>query len=196
MSLLFTVEAKIVKPSVETLLLYPFSEIWERDNLTGKQHAIEDFTYIEFVTSVQKTNPYSGYSEAERKVKVKEQIISLTRTDWVEDELIVLGMEALIKFQQEASVTYNYYMSAKKAADTLQDFFNNLDMTELNPKTGLLMHKPKDITSALNDTSKLLENLNTLRDKVDNEIFEEIKNRAQKVISPFADASSIPKRRK
>lgn len=194
MSLLFTVEAKIVKPNVETLLMYPFTEIWERDTLTGKQHAIEDFTYIEFVASVQKTNPYSGYTEDQRRTKVKEQIISPTRTDWSEDELIQLGIAELIKFQKEASVTYNYYMSAKNAADRLQDFFNNLDMNELNIKTGLPLYKPKDITSALNDTSKVLENLNTLRDKVDNEIFEEIKNRAQKVVSPFADPSSLNKR--
>lgn len=193
MSLLFTVEAKIVKPNIETLLMYPFTEIWERDTTIGKHHAIEDFTYIEFVASVQKSNPYSGYAEEIRRTKVREQIISVTREDWSEDELIQLGIAELIKFQKEASVTYNYYMSAKNAADKLQDFFNDLDMKELNIKTGLPLYKPKEITSALNDTSKVLENLNTLRDKVDNEIFEEIKNRAQKVISPFADPSSLNK---
>lgn len=194
MSLLFTVEAKIVKPNVETLLIYPFTEIWERDTTTGKHHAIEDFTYIEFVASVQKSNPYSGYGETERKKKVREQIISITREDWQEDELIQLGIQTLIKFQQEASVTYNYYMAAKQAADKMQTFFTTFDMEEVNTRSGTPLYKPKDITSALNDTSKVLENLNNLRDKVDNEIFEEIKNRAQKVVSPFADPSSLKRR--
>lgn len=194
MSLLFTVEAKIVKPNIETLLLFPFTEIWERDTTTGKHHAIEDFTYIEFVASVQKSNPYSGYAENVRRAKVKEQIISVTREDWVEDELIQLGIQNLLDFQKNASVTYNYYMSAKQAAEKMQDFFNNFSMHDVNLKSGMPLYKPREITSALLDTSKVLENLNTLRDKVDNEIFEEIKSRAQKVISPFADPSSLTKK--
>lgn len=189
MSLLFTVEAKIVQPSIETLLISPFKEIWERDITEDKRYAIEDFAYMEFVTSVQKSNVYSGYSEDTKKEKVKKDIIS--REDWQEDALIIKGMVEIIKFQKEASVTYNYYMSAKIAAEKLQDFFNDFAMDAVNVKSGMPLYKPKDITTALNDTSKILENLNTLRDKVDNELFEEIKSRAGKEISIFAKPESL-----
>ena len=54
MSLLFTIESKIVKPYTETLLISPFREIWERDTNAGKFTAIDEFTYIEFMTSVKK----------------------------------------------------------------------------------------------------------------------------------------------
>lgn len=191
MSLLFIVENKIVKPTTQTLLIHPFSEIWERDTSSTKQHAIEDFAYIEFMTSVQKVNPYSGYSEQERKKHILKDIISPTRTDWVEDDLIKMGMLKVVEFQRNASVTYNYYMSAKAAAEKMQEFFNTFDMTQCNLKTGAPIYKPKDITSALNDTAKVLENLNTLRDKVDNELFEAVKNRGQKEVSPLADPNSI-----
>ncbi len=97
----------------------------------------------------------------------------------------------MILFQKEASVTYNYYMSAKIAAEKIQDFFNTFDMKLVNLKTGLPLYKPKEITSTLIDTSKVLENLNTLKDKVDTEIFEEVKNRGQKIVSPFADPNSL-----
>lgn len=189
MSLLFTVENKIVRPNTETLLIFPFSEIWDRDLLPGKQLAIEDFAYIEFVTSSKKSNPYAGYAENVRKEKVKSDII--TRPDWEEDDMIKLGIEKMIKFQKEASVTYNYYMSAKYAAEKIQDFFNTFDMKMVNLKTGLPLYKPKEITSTLIDTSKVLENLNNLKDKVDTEIFEEVKNRGQKVVSLFADPNSL-----
>ena len=53
MSLLFTIESKIVKPYTETLLISPFREIWERDTNAGKFTAIDEFTYIEFMTSVK-----------------------------------------------------------------------------------------------------------------------------------------------
>lgn len=190
MSLLFTVESKVVSPTTETLLIFPFREIWERDDSKDKRHAIEDFSYIEFMASIQKSNPYSGYPENQRPEKIIKDII--TRAEWdQEDPLLLAGIEKLKEFQAEASVTYNYYMAAKSAAEKMQHFFINFSMSDVNLRTGAPIFKPKDITSALNDTSRVLENLNTLREKVDNEVFEEVKKRGQKIVSPFADPTSL-----
>jgi hypothetical protein len=190
MSLLFTVESKVVSPTTEALLIFPFREIWERDSSKDKRYAIEDLSYIEFMASVQKSNPYSGYPEHQRPEKIIKDII--TRAEWdQEDPLFLVGIEKLKQFQAEASVTYNYYMSAKVAAEEMQQFFINFRMNQTNERTGALIFKPKDITSALLDTSRVLENLNTLREKVDNEIFEEVKKKGQKIVSPFADPSSL-----
>lgn len=190
MSLLFTVESKIVSPKVESLLIFPFKDIWERDDSKDKRYAIEDFSYIEFMASIQKSNPYSGYPEHERSSKIIKDII--TRAEWDEnDTLIQAGIAKLKQFQAEASVTYNYYMAAKNAAEKMQLFFTTFSMADVNLRTGAPIYKPKDITSALNDTSRVLENLNSLREKVDNEIFEEVKKKGQKIVSPFADPSSL-----
>ena len=190
MSLLFTVESKVVSPSTETLLIFPFREIWERDDSKDKRYAIEDFSYIEFMASIQKSNPYSGYPENQRPEKIIKDII--TRAEWdQEDPLLLAGIVKLKEFQAEASVTYNYYMAAKSAAEKMQQFFINFSMSDVNLRTGAPIFKPKDITSALNDTSRVLENLNTLREKVDNEIFEEVKKKGQKIVSPFADPNSL-----
>ena len=190
MSLLFTVESKVVSPTTESLLIFPFREIWERDDSKDKRFAIEDFSYIEFMASIQKSNPYSGYPENERPGKIIKDII--TRDEWDEtDPLIQAGIAKLKQFQAEASVTYNYYMAAKNAAEKMQLFFTTFSMADVNLRTGAPIYKPKDITSALNDTSRVLENLNTLREKVDNEVFEEVKKKGQKIVSPFADPSSL-----
>jgi len=189
MAILFIVEGRIVKPNVETLLVSPFKEIWERDETSTKDHAIEDFSYMEFCTSELESNPFSGYNLDIRERKVREQII--TRENWEEDEFILAGKASIIQFQKEASATYTYYMSARAAAEKMQDFFNTFDMGAVNFKTGALIYKPKEITSALIDTAKVLENLQTLKKKVDAELFDEIKNKAQKVISPFANPSSL-----
>jgi len=190
MSLLFTVESKVVSPTTQVLLIPPFKEIWERDTTKDKRYAIEDFSYIEFMASIQKSNPYSGYAEHQRPEKIIKDII--TREDWdQEDPLLIQGIAKLKEFQAEASVTYNYYMAAKSAAEKMQQFFIGFSMSDVNLRTGAPIFKPKDITSALNDTSRVLENLNTLREKVDNEVFEEIKNKGQKIVSPFADPNSL-----
>jgi hypothetical protein len=190
MSLLFTVQSKVVSPTTESLLIFPFREIWERDDSKDKRFAIEDLSYIEFMASIQKSNPYSGYPENERPSKIIKDII--TRAEWDQtDPLIQAGIIKLKEFQAEASVTYNYYMAAKSAAEKMQHFFINFSMSDVNLRTGAPIFKPKDITSALNDTSRVLENLNTLREKVDNEIFEEVKKKGQKVVSPLANPSSL-----
>lgn len=189
MSLLFTVENKAVIPYPETLLVSPFKEIWDRDKTKDKRYATEEFTYIEFVTSQKKSNPYAGYDDSKRAAKVHEDVI--TRTDWHPDSLVKAGIEKMVEFQKEASVTYTYYMSCRKAAEELKNFFTTVDMTMTNERTGNPVYKPKDITSALNDVNNITNNLNSLKEKVEQELYESTKTKGQKTISPFAEGLQI-----
>ena len=189
MSLLFTIESKIVKPYTETLLISPFREIWERDTNAGKFTAIDEFTYIEFMTSVKKSNPYRGYTPEERS---KRLAVDIMKHELYEpDELVKKGMEVLVEFQQTASPTYNYYMSAKRAIYKIQTFFDTFDLSEKNEKTGMPLYKPKDVTTTVNDTEKVLQNLSALQEKVDNELFETTKTKGQKIVSPFANPDTL-----
>lgn len=189
MAFLFTVTEKTVSPNAETLLIEPFKTIWNRDTDKQKRNAIEDFAYIEFLSSMKKSNPYRQYPEKEKPSKVKEAVI--TRPDWEPDTLIEEAIYVMNKFQKEASSTFNYYKAAKIAAEKMQDFFNNVDINTVNKKTLNPIYKPRDITSALNDTEKVLSNLKTLEKKVEEELYEETKNRSNKEISFFADPESL-----
>jgi len=189
MSLLFKVEKKHVIPHTETLMISPFKEIWERDSTEYKKFAIEELSYIEFMGSIMKSNPYSGYNKDKKEPKIREDIIS--REDWSPDEFVSKGIEKLKEMQRDGSPTYNYFMSAKTAAEKMQDFFESFNMTDVNIKTGNPLYKPRDITSALNDTSKVLQNLNDLKEKVDNEVYEMTKNKGQKIVSPFANPETL-----
>jgi hypothetical protein len=189
MSFLFKIEGKLIFPNEETLLIEPFKTIWKRDKSKNKEFAIEDFAYIEFMTSMKKSNPYKQYPEERKEKVILEEII--TRKDWTPDDLIKEGIDKLIKFQKEASTTYNYYIAAKTAAEGMQKFFLEVDVTEVNEKTRNPIYKPRDITSALNDTEKVLSNLKALEKKVEEELYEETKNRSDKQISPFANRNSL-----
>lgn len=189
MSLLFTVEGKRVSPTVETLMTPPFKEIWERDDSPNKEVAKQELTYVEFVTSMKKTNPYAGYPEDRKPQKIKEDIMH--DPDWVPDALVRSAINKVRKFQDEASLTYSYYMSAKSGAEKMIDFFNNFDMSEVNQKTMNPVYKPRDITSALNDTAKVLENLNSLKEKVEQELFESTRKKGDKPVSHFAKRESL-----
>ena len=78
-----------------------------------------------------------------------------------------------------------------KARDELEKFLTNLDMEDIDPKSGKPLWKPKEITSAMMDIPKLTSSLNDLKKKVEEEVYEEVKTRANKTISAFADPSSI-----
>lgn len=189
MSYLFTIENQIVRPNIETLLVSPFKEIWERDTDSHKAMAIKEFTVIEFMSSVKKTNPYRGYDTEERKRRLKKDIMQ--DENYVPDDLVLAGIEYLIDHQRNGSASYNYYMSARKAAEKLRKFFDTFEMTTVNLKTGLPIYKPKEITTSLIDTAKVIENLSALEEKVNNEIYETAKNKGQKTISVFANPETL-----
>ena len=82
-------------------------------------------------------------------------------------------------------------MSAKRAIYKIQTFFDTFDLNAVNEKTGMPLYKPKDVTTTVNDTEKVLQNLSTLQEKVDNELFETTKTKGQKIVSPFANPDTL-----
>ncbi len=188
MSWIFTIENRIVKPQLETLMIQPFKEIWERDHSEHKAQAMLEFSYIEFMVSVKKTNPYVGYSPEERHARVLKDVMGGSYTP---DEVVERAMEWLVDHQYKASASLRYYQSARKAANKLEHFFNNFDMEATNARSGAPMYSPKMITSALADTETVLQKLDAIEQKVINEIFESVKTKADKKISPFANPESL-----
>lgn len=182
MAYLFVTENGVAKPNTETLLISPFKEIWERDLTPDKEQAIKEFTFIEFMTSKKKTNPYAGYSDEMRLEKLKQMMFS---ENWEMDNQVEQALAKIVEFQKDASPTYQYYISASKAAEKMRTFFNEFDINERNERNGSPIYKPSDITRALNDTDKVLQNLHSMKEKVEQELFEQTKTRSNKTISPF-----------
>lgn len=186
---LFTVEDRTVRPTTEALLVSPFKEIWERDTHPNKTVAIQEFSYIEFMTSLKATNPYKGYAEEVRKIKLVQMIFQ--GDDWEPDELVTQGMKLVSDFQTEASDGYNFFMSAKNAVRKLEDFFNGFDMNDVSERSGMPLYKPKDITNALKDTEDVIQKLDKLAKKVEEELFDKVVTKANKEVSPFADPDRV-----
>ena len=189
MALLFVIEGRKVTPNAETLLISPFKDIWERDKSKDKKVAIAELTYIEFMTSMLESNPYKQYTEERKPVKIKEEIIFMK--SWKPDKFIKQAMDKIVLFQTEGSTNYSYYIAAKRAAEKMKTFFLEVDITERNIKTGNPIYKPKDLTAALNDTERTLNTLKNLEKKVQEELYETIKTKADKKISIFANPSSL-----
>lgn len=188
MSYLFKIENSRVYPEPEILLIDPFKEIWARDESTNKFMALNEFSYIEFMTSMLKSNPYRQYPE-DRKHDVIKEGLGLPNK-WKPDFLVKDGLNYMKKIQQEGSSTYRYYLASKVAVEKLESTFINLDMNELTDK-GAFRYKPKDITTALNDTEKILSSLKALEKKVNEEIYEDTKTKSTVKLSVFSNDNLI-----
>lgn len=189
MAFLFTVSEKTVTPTVEALMVSPFKEIWERDGTKQKTRAISEFTFIEFMTSQKKTNPYRGYTDGQREKKIVSMLFP--GEEWTPDDLVKEGIQMMDDFQYNASPTYGYYMAARKGAEKLKKFFLTFDMNEVNARNGNPIYKPRDITSALKDTEDVLMKLNKLEKKVEEELYDKTVTKANKEISEFANPESM-----
>lgn len=186
MAYLFDIVGNKAKPVVEALLIYPFKDIWSRDSSSGKSMAIKEFTFIEFMGSIKPTNPYLGYSEDERRVMLCKDIFNGQRKDIMlrKDKVVEDGVEFIKDLQHNGSPTYRYYVANLEGANKLRKFFLEFDMNEKTDK-GVPVYKPADITRALNDADKILNNLSSMKTRVEKEIFDMVKARANKTINYF-----------
>ena len=188
MSFLFQINGNSVYPQPETLLVYPFNEIWERDTSPKKEVAIKEMGYIEFSVSMLKSNPYREYNEDRKDSVLKQEVVRIQ--GWEPDDLVKEGIE-FIRNKQKELISYRYWESNKKAIEKMIEFFNEFDINEKNLKTLNPIYKPKDITGAVIDAEKTLSMINALKAKVDEEVYDTLKTKADKVISPFAKPGSL-----
>lgn len=182
---IFVVEGTVVKPTEHALLLYPYSEIWDRDPDPSKANAIRDFKYIEFSCSYKKSNPFKGYDEEIRKQKIIESVYQDDADTFEEDDLIIRGIELYEEFRLEASPTIKYFLAAKLGAEKMMKWLKDFDMTDTNDRTGAPLYKPREITSALKDTYDVMKTLDALESKVFEQIFEHTKTRSNKETNHF-----------
>lgn len=187
MAYLFITENKRAIPNTETLLIFPFKDIWERDTTPRKEKAIAELSYIEFMTSHLKSNPYKGYETEKRKEILKRDLKLL---DWEPDSLVEKAQGVIHQFQTEASPSYTLYQDAVLAKETLQQFIRTVDLN-ITTNNGALVLKPKDLSSALLDVEKVASTLTSLKRRVEEELYEEVKTRANKEISIFAKPESL-----
>lgn len=179
---LFEINNSIASPSVHALLIEPFKTMWEEDNSRQHQDSIKKFTYIELVCSPKKSNPYAGYSEEERPIKVKKEVFK--DENYLIDTDIVQGTMKYIELLMEASPTYGLYMAAMNAANKMKDFLNTVKPDEKNIN-GAYMLKPADINKAIKDIPDIMKSLTSLRDKVIEELADEAKTRKDRRIGRY-----------
>ena len=182
---LFRVQGNLVVPTEHALLVSPYKEIWERDPSKDKLRAKQEFAYIELNCSYKKSNPYKGLPDDTRKKKVGEVVFKEEYTTFVEDELITEGFKVYHELRLIAAPTLQYYLAAKGGAEKMIEWLDNFNMSDVNPRNGMPLYKPREITSALKDSYEVMKTLNTMEEKVYEQLFESSKTIGNKEINHF-----------
>lgn len=182
---IFYIEGDRVRPTTHILLISPFKEIWERDKSPKKSQAIKEFTYIEFLCSPKKSNPFSGYSEDNRPHEIIRQAFKGEKFN-TKEKLLVEAIEVYNKWINEAIPSVRYLNAAKSAAEKVLTFLNDLDLTRQTDK-GTPLYKPNDIVSPIMNLEKVLSSLSGLQKRVEQDMLEKQRTRAESQINMFED---------
>ena len=185
MSYLFEIKGYNVVPREEILLIEPFRSIW--NSYKNKDLALKVFAYIEFMSSPYKSNPFRNYPEDEKHDKIVRKIFGNSK--WKPNNKVKKAIKDLHQMYLDMNSSYRYYITAKKSIEKTLKFLESIDYYKINPKTGLPIYKPKDITAALKDLRQVKADMDALEKKMFEEFEEDMKVRSGKKISPF----SIPK---
>lgn len=180
---LFTTDNEIIIPNENTLLIHPFSEIWKRDTTPQKDIACREFIYIEFLCSYKKSNPFTGYADDVKESKVRSNVFH-DMPKWTPDNLVNEGIAIYCSLRDEASPSLRFYLSNLEGAKKLQDYYMTMDMTATT-RAGILVNKPADVARGLSEATKVLTTLEALKVKVEQELYESNKLRANRVVNHF-----------
>lgn len=179
---LFTIENGVAKPSEHALLVEPFKTIWEQDKSKIKGDAMKSFTYIELLCSIKKSNPFSGYDEEQRPIKVGKEVYK--DEGYQPTDLEKEGINTYIEFLNEASPTLSFYRASLRAAMELKTFYDTVDLNE-RTNGGAAVYKPGDITRGLKETAEVIKSLKDLEGQVQTEVVEKSKTRGQREIGIY-----------
>lgn len=178
-----------VIPHPETLAIWPFSQINDRDPTPHKERASQDWKFIEFYCSPKKTNPFGGYpSGIVRRDKIVENIRKIEPDYNIDtDELVLAAIDQYMEFWKNASPSLAYYLANISAVEKVKQSLLDLDMDERNPKTGAKVHTFKSVTDGIKNCDDVLIKLNSTKERVEQELYDITKTKSNRQINYFEE---------
>lgn len=153
------VEGKIV-PNARSLAIPEFKKLWDRDKTKSKDNAYKDLSYVVFFCDMSLDNPYRNYAEDDREKVLKRDFFG--NQDKIDKQI----QEAIDKYKEmQETVSVRLLRSAKKAAEKLSQYFDNVDFNELD-KYGKPIYSARDVSSNLKEIGNIVKSLSTLEDQV------------------------------
>ena len=155
-----TLENGQIKLLEETLIIPEFANLWNKHK--DKEKSRKEFLFVYFFADYN--SPYLNYDVEERKTVLSKDY-GVTPNE--------ITFAAIEKYK-DLNYTFNmrYLDSAINAAKKMQSYFDTVDLKELD-NAGRPIHKPSELNKCISEAPKILSSVQTLREKVENEILHE-----------------------
>ena len=164
---LFDIERGKLVLHPNNLYIPQFKKIWDRDKDPGKEQATKEIAYITFLCNLSSKNPYGGYAEKDRAIKVAQDIFD--DINYKPDDLI---KEAITKYSEMQSTTYTRLLrSSLNAADKLAEYFELLDFSKVD-STGKPLYTVRDLGFSLKEVGNIIKSLTSLEKQVQRDQLE------------------------
>lgn len=172
-------EGRVI-PTPEALAVPVISALYERDNTKHKENAFKALCYVTFMTDPRKANPYIGLNEEDRATKLQKEFLGGKKPD----KLIKDAVEWWREYWATNIPEIEVWRDAQSAATSLMDYLKNVDYDE-RTRAGSMVHNPSHVASTLAKVSDILQQLNSLGRKIQEEAFDIIKSRGGRDINPL-----------
>jgi hypothetical protein len=169
-------------PTAHALSIPLFAQIMDTDDDPQKSRAIKVFSYIEFMCSPKKSNPFLGYSPDLRPLKVKKELWG--DENYPDTQFMILGILKYMELLENYSPSYPLLEASLESAERLKELLKGFDLNERTASGGLVL-KPKDITSALKEIPLVIKALEESRAKVEAELAESSKTRKDRDVGVY-----------
>ena len=168
---LIEVENYELKVAPEALLVRPIRRLWNQDRSERKEKFYQQMSYLFFMVSPQSTYSYIlDLDERSRMIIEQEGLPS----DFRPSELLVEAMR--VYKDHTTTVSQKLLQDALVAADTVGTFLRTVDLTEEDDK-GRPKYQVSQITTALKNLEGIINTIQTLQKKVEQEIVDNGKAR-------------------
>lgn len=152
--------------TIEALTVTTFRELWERDKTDKKSHAMKDLSYIFWMGDFM--SPYLSLKEDDRSKEVITDIIE--DENYKPDAKVKEALKKYEEFQEVSNEAMVNLKSVREAARRLREFFNDETILKKVDKSGRPIYKPKDITSAIQEYTKVIDSIDKWMAKIKNEL--------------------------
>ncbi len=168
-------------------------KIYDRDEDTHKGEAIMQYTYLNYMCSYRKTNPFSGYpTRDERRIKIIASIYKNREKEekqellefYTNDSLINICIGVLDHIYETCSPSLELYKGCLESSKKLATFLREIDLTA-ETKSGGLKYNPDTIAKNIKESRYIVLALNDLKNAVDSELVEASKTVKNRSINYF-----------
>jgi hypothetical protein len=168
---LITVENYELSVAPEALLIKPIRRLWNQDRSDRKEKFYQQMSYMYFMVDPRSTYSYIMNEEERRKTIIEQEGLP---SNFKPSEFLQEAMEIYKK--HTITVSQKLLSDALVSANTVGTFLRTVDLMEEDDK-GRPKYQVSQITAALKNLEGIINTIQTLQKKVEQEIADNGKAR-------------------